>query len=136
MWYPEFITLSCCGVKSNLTLQIFPIYKGDLISPPEGEAAQEVRPLNTRVKLTCQTTFLPRGLQTWAAERPSNAHGAAERPSKGGPAHSIEYFCEMISGEDRSIFIIKRFAMTIHDKFCNYPKNIFNITIYDHQVPS
>jgi hypothetical protein len=40
MWYPEFISLSCCWVKSYLAAQIFPIYEDDPLSPPEGEAAQ------------------------------------------------------------------------------------------------
>ena len=90
MWYPEFISLSCCWVKPYLTPQIFQIYEGDFFSPPEGNAAQEVRPLDPRVKIKCSNNI--------PAQRGSDE--AAERPSKGGLAHIIEYFCEMISGQD------------------------------------
>ena len=66
----------------------FPIYEGDPLSPPEGEAAQGVRPLDPRIKLKCSNNIL--------AQRDPDE--AAERPQRGGLAHIIEYFCEMISG--------------------------------------
>jgi hypothetical protein len=46
LWYPEFISFSCYWVKPYLTSQIFPIYEDDPLSPPEGEAAQRVYPLD------------------------------------------------------------------------------------------
>ncbi len=74
--------------KTYLTSQIFLIYEGDPLSPPEGEAPQGVRPLDPRVKLKCSNNIL--------AQRCPNE--AAERPRRGGLAHIIEYFCEMNSG--------------------------------------
>jgi hypothetical protein len=47
-----------------------------------------VRPLDPRVKLKCSNNIL-------AQQGPDEA---AERPRRGGLAHIIEYFCEMISG--------------------------------------
>ena len=70
MWYPEFISLSCCWVKPYLTPQIFPIYEGDPLSPPEGEAAQGVRPLAPRLKLKCSNNILAQRGPDEAAERP------------------------------------------------------------------
>jgi hypothetical protein len=87
LWYPEFISVSCCEVNPYLALQIFPICEGDPLSPPEGEAAEVVSPLDPRVKLK-YTNFLPSEAQK---KRPSD-------PKSGELSHFIEYFCKMISG--------------------------------------
>jgi len=73
MWYPEFISLSCCWVKSYKTPKIFLIYEGDPLSPPEGEATQGVRPLDPRdplVKLKCSNNIPAQRGPDEAAERP------------------------------------------------------------------
>ncbi len=51
VWYPDFISVSYCWVKSYLAIQIFPIYEGDPLSPPEGEAAQGGRPFDPHEKV-------------------------------------------------------------------------------------
>jgi hypothetical protein len=40
---------SVAAGKTYPTPQIFPIYEGDPLSPPEGEAAQGVRPFDPHV---------------------------------------------------------------------------------------
>jgi len=72
MWYPEFISLSCCRVKSYKTPEIFLIYEGDPLSPPEGEAAQGVRPLDPRDPLVKNNVF--------------KQHSCPARPRQGGRA--------------------------------------------------
>ena len=66
--YPEFISLSYRWVKPYLTPQIFPIYEGDPLSPPEGEAAQEVHLLDPRVEFKCSKNILAQRGPDEAAE--------------------------------------------------------------------
>ena len=70
LWYAELISLSCCWVKPYLTPHIFPICEGDPLSPPKGEAAQGMRPLDPRVKLMCSNNILAQRSQNEAAGRP------------------------------------------------------------------
>ncbi len=49
MEYPEFISRRGRQVKPCLVPQNFSNYDGDSLSPPEGKAAQGVRPLDPRL---------------------------------------------------------------------------------------